>query len=140
MSDPGGTDPEETATGGYATALEEAIGLRRLADSGDAAELRFDPTPITRGNDEEPVWLHGGALAVCVESASWEAIVRLAAGEWVAVDLRVDFLRPAREAPHRVRATARRIGRRLAVADVEITPWDEPDRPVALGRAVYART
>ena len=133
MSDPGGT-----AAGGYATALEEAIGLRRLADSDDAAELRFDPTPLTRGNDE-PVWLHGGALAVCVESASWEAIARLADGEWVAVDMRVDFLRAAREAPHRVRASARRVGRRLAVADVEITPWDEPDRPVALGRAVYAR-
>lgn len=133
MSDPGGTAPD-----GYATALEKAIGLRRLADSGDAAELRLDPTPIARGNDE-PVWLHGGALTVCVESASWEAIVRLADGEWVAVDLRVDFLRPARESPHRVRAHARRVGRRLAVADVEITPWDDPDRPVALGRAVYAR-
>jgi uncharacterized protein (TIGR00369 family) len=138
MSEPGGTSPDE-----YATALEEAIGLRRLADSSDRsdwAELRFDPTSITRGNEDEPVWLHGGAIAVCVESASWEAIVRLADGEWVAVDMRVDFLRPARDAPHRVRATARRVGRRLAVADVEITPWNEPDRPVALGRAVYARS
>jgi uncharacterized protein (TIGR00369 family) len=135
MSEPGGTPPD-----GFATALEEAIGLRRLADSTDAAELRFDPTPITRGGEEQPVWLHGGALAVCVESASWEAVVRLADGEWVAVDMRVDFLRPAREAAHRVRAHARRVGRRLAVADVEITPWDEPDRPVALGRAVYARS
>ena len=61
-------------------------------------------------------------------------------GDWVAVDLRVDFVRPAGAGPHRVRAQARRVGRRLALADVEIAPWDDPARPVALGRAQFART
>jgi acyl-coenzyme A thioesterase PaaI-like protein len=57
----------------------------------------------------------------------------------VAVDLRCDFLRLAAPQPHRVRARCLRSGRTLAVADVEITPWDEPERLVAVGRAQFAR-
>ena len=60
-------------------------------------------------------------------------------GNWVAVDLRCDFLQLAALVPHRVVGRCLRAGRTLAVADVEIAPWDEPDRTVAVGRAQYIR-
>jgi len=131
---PAGTEPGQAAS-----PLDAAIGLRFFAVDGDAVLLRFDPAAVTHGGGD-PVYLHGGALASCVDTAAWEAIVRQAPGTWVAVDLRVDFARPAGAGPHLVRAHARRIGRRLAIADVEIAPWDEPRRIVALGRAQFART
>jgi acyl-coenzyme A thioesterase PaaI-like protein len=53
--------------------------------------------------------------------------------------MRIDFVRLARNEAHRVRATARKIGRAQAVADVEITAWDDPSRLVALGRVMLAK-
>ena len=58
---------------------------------------------------------------------------------WVVADMRIDFMRLARHEPHRVRATARKIGRTQAVADVEITAWDDAARLVALGRVLLAK-
>jgi uncharacterized protein (TIGR00369 family) len=135
--EPGG--PAGSAPGEAASPLDAAIGLRFHAAEGDAVLLRLEPAAVTHGGGD-PVYLHGGVLATCVDTAAWEAVVRRAPGAWVAVDLRVDFLRPAGTGPHLVRAHARRVGRRLAAADVEISPWDDPDRLVALGRVQLART
>ena len=60
-------------------------------------------------------------------------------GDWVMVDLRCDFLRMAAREPHRVEARCLRAGRTLALADVHIAPWDQPERAVAVGRAQLAR-
>ena len=45
-----------------------------------------------------------------------------------------------RPASYRVTGRALRAGRTLAVADVSIEAWDEPGRPVAVGRVQYLRT
>ncbi len=60
--------------------------------------------------------------------------------EWVAVDLSIDYLRPAPPDPLRLTATCLRAGRTLAVAEVRITLSGEPDRLLAVGRATFART
>ena len=88
---------------------------------------------------EEPEYLHGGALATCVDTAAWYAVVHEREGDWVMVDLRCDFLRmaAARAAPRRGALPARRAdarARRRAIA-----PWDQPERAVAVGRAQLAR-
>ena len=54
------------------------------------------------------------------------------------VDMRCDFLRMAVREPHRVEARCLRAGRTLALADVQIAPWDRPGRAVAVGRAQLA--
>ncbi len=41
---------------------------------------------------------------------------------------------------YRVTGRALRAGRTLAVADVSVEAWDEPGRPVAVGRVQYLRT
>jgi acyl-coenzyme A thioesterase PaaI-like protein len=53
--------------------------------------------------------------------------------------MRIDFMRLARNEPHRVRSTARRVGRGQAVADVEIAAWNDASRIVALGRVLLAK-
>ena len=67
-------------------------------------------------------------------TAAWEATIRDHAGDRVAADMRIDFVRVARPQTHKVRARIRKAGRRQAVVDVEVSEWDEPTRVVALGR------
>lgn len=114
--------------------LDAGLGLRLERADETGAVLRFDPTALA-SVDADIDFLHGGALATCVDSAAWYAVdaARPAAG-WLVTDMRLDFLRLARVEPHLVRATVQRAGRTLAVVDVEIAPENQPGRPVALGR------
>lgn len=130
---------QRTPEGGSAAPLDAAIGLTRAADEDGAAVLRLDPASVAIGATEPVTYLHGGALATCIDTAAWEAVVIVSDDTWVVADMRIDFLRLARHEPHRVRATARKIGRAQAVADVEITAWDDPSRLVALGRVQLAK-
>ena len=120
--------------------LDAALGLSFCAVDGDSVTLRLAPTAVAAA-DNPGTYLHGGTLATCVDTAGWYAVVLRRGGDWVAVDLRTDFLRLASPTTtFRVSARCIRAGRRLAVADVEIAPWDEVDRPAALGRVQFART
>ena len=120
-------------------ALDAALGLTLHGFEDGAAVLRFE-VPALAVAGEEPAYLHGGALATCVDTAAWYAVVHERDGDWVMVDLRCDFLRMARRETHRVEARCLRAGRTLATADVRIAPWDQPERLVAVGRAQLART
>jgi uncharacterized protein (TIGR00369 family) len=128
-----------TAIGSSAAPLDAALGLTRAADEGHWAVLRLEPREVAIGATDPVTYLHGGALATAVDTAAWEAIVRVSADAWVVADLRIDFMRLARNETHRVRATARRVGRGQAVADVEIAAWDDETRVVALGRVMLAK-
>jgi uncharacterized protein (TIGR00369 family) len=122
------------------TRLDGGIGLSVVELGPDQAVLRLDPSPLALVDAEPRSFLHGGALATCVDTAGWHAVVETSPGSWIAVDLRCDFLRLAGSEPHRVTARCIRAGRTLALADVEIAVWDDATRVVALGRARYART
>ena len=128
-----------TPVGGTAAPLDDVLRLTREPDADGWAVLRFQPQPLALSGEGDDAYVHGGALATCVDTAAWEAVVAVQPGTWVVADLRLDFVRMARAVPHRVRAQARRVGRRQAVADVEIAPWHEPDRIVAVGRASLTR-
>ncbi len=78
------------------------MGLTRAPDDGDAAVLRLDPTAIAVGATDPVTYLHGGALATCIDTAAWEAIVRVSDDSWVVADMRIDFVRLARNEAHRV--------------------------------------
>ena len=120
--------------------LDSTLGLTFHGIDGGSVTMRLDPRAPAAA-DTSNAYLHGGALATCVDTAGWYAVVLNRDGEWVAVDLRTDFLRIASPSTSfRVTARCIRAGRRLAVADVEIAPWDHVDRPVAVGRAQFART
>lgn len=118
--------------------LDAAIGLVAVELLADAVVLRLDPAAAALGGNDPRPFLHGGTLATCVDTAGWYAVAHTVPGNWIAVDLRCDFLRLAHPVPHRVTARCLRAGRTLATADVEITPWDDPGMLVAVGRARYA--
>jgi uncharacterized protein (TIGR00369 family) len=121
--------------------LDAALGLTLHGFGDGAAVLRLDPPSLAAVGDtaNPPEYLHGGALATCVDTAAWYAVVWDREGDWVMADLRCDFLRMAAREPHRVEARCLRAGRTLALADVRIAPWDQPERLVAVGRAQLAR-
>jgi len=119
--------------------LDAAIGLVAVELLDGAVVLRLDPPEAALGGDVPRPFLHGGTLATCVDTAGWYALEHVSPGAWIAVDLRCDFLRLASPVPHRVLGRCLVAGRTLATADVEIAPWDDPGRLVAVGRARYIR-
>lgn len=127
---------QRTPVGASAARLDETLGLTRADDESDWIVLRFEPSDIAVGATEPVTYLHGGAIATCVDTAAWEALSRDHGPSWVVADMRIDFVRLAGQETLKVRAQARKVGRRQAVADVEIAPWDQPERIVALGRVL----
>lgn len=119
--------------------LDTAIGLSYVGRDGDAVVLRLDPTHTALGYEDPPM-LHGGALATLVDTAGWYAVMVAAPAQWIAVDLRSDFLRMADLTPLRITGRCLRAGRTLAVCDVEVAPWDAPERTTSVGRIQFIRT
>jgi acyl-coenzyme A thioesterase PaaI-like protein len=122
------------------SALDEALGLALQSAASGVAVLRLDPGPVAIAVDSGVTFLHGGALATCVDTAAWYAADSASPGAWVVSSLQLDCLRLARPEPHVVRASCRKTGRTLAVVDVEISAASDPERVVAIGRATLART
>jgi uncharacterized protein (TIGR00369 family) len=120
--------------------LDDALGFSFVGIEDGEVVCRLSPAHVALGTIEPPT-LHGGTLATCVDTTCWYAVVYASGSqEWVAVDLRCDYLRPAPPDPLRLTATCLRAGRTLAVADVRITLSEEPDRLIAVGRATFARS
>jgi uncharacterized protein (TIGR00369 family) len=120
--------------------LDDALGFSFIGIEDGEIVCRLNPTRAALGTIEPPM-LHGGALATCVDTSCWYAVVQESGSqEWVAVDLGIDYLRPAPPDPLRLTSTCLRAGRSLAVAEVRITLSGEPDRLLAIGRATFARS
>jgi len=86
--------------------------------------------------DEGSDWLHGGILSALIDIAGDYAVYSKTGGDVPTLDLRIDYLRPAKCG--RLTAIARtvKVGRRVSVADVEVQ--DENGHVVAVGRGLYA--
>lgn len=119
--------------------LDDGVGLILEGAADGVAVLRLTPAELAVV-DGKPPFLHGGALATCVDTAAWYAAESSSPGSWVVSSLALDFVRLARAEAHLVRATCRKAGRTLAVVDVEIAAVSDPERVVALGRATLARS
>lgn len=81
-------------------------------------------------------WLHGGVISALIDIAGNYAVETVTGGDVPTIDLRVDYLRPARG--NRLVAVGRtvKIGRRISTANVEVR--DEEGELIAVGRGVYA--
>ena len=110
--------------------------FRSVASGSVVMEVPFRPELI--GNPVLPA-LHGGVVSslldTCGGAAVWSLLRR---GDSVStVDLRVDYLRPAR--PETLIGVGRviRVGNRVGVAELRAYHPDDEDRPVAIGTGVY---
>ncbi len=112
------------------------LGLELVRAEAGLFEIRVPYRPeLLRADGED--WLHGGVLSAAIDIAGDYAIATQAGGDVPTVDLRVDYLRPARGSLL-VTARAVKVGRTLGVADVEVR--DDEGRLVALGRGTYLVT
>jgi uncharacterized protein (TIGR00369 family) len=111
------------------------IGLELVRAEDGAVEMRLPWRDDFRRQDGSD-WYHGGIISALIDIAGDYAIAsRL--GRWVAtIDLRVDYLRPAREGTLTALARAVKVGRTVGVADVELR--DASGAVVAIGRCAYS--
>ena len=81
-------------------------------------------------------WLHGGVVSALIDIAGDYAVITEVGTGVPTIDMRVDYLRPARRGDLVASARTLRVGRTVSVADVEVR--DGQGTVVAVGRAVYA--
>jgi uncharacterized protein (TIGR00369 family) len=124
-----------------ASKLDEAIGLTLRSAEEGVVTLKLDPGELAVVTEEDVEYLHGGALATCIDTAAWYAAESAAPGDadWVVSGLSFEALRLARDEPHLVTARCVRAGRTRAVVDVEIAPEADPERLLTIGRVSLAR-
>lgn len=79
---------------------------------------------------------HGGPVASLIDTAGDFAVAVAVGGGVPTMNFRVDYLRPSSGAMLTARATARRVGRSVAVVDIDVT--DDQDRLCAIGRGTYS--
>jgi uncharacterized protein (TIGR00369 family) len=79
---------------------------------------------------------HGGAIASFIDTAGDFAVAAAVGGAVPTMNLRVDYLRPATGTGLKATARVRKLGRTVAVVDIEVTDADQ--RLVAIGRGAYA--
>lgn len=111
------------------------IGLELVRAEEGEVELRLGWREEFRRADGSD-WYHGGIISALIDIAGDYAIAsRL--GRWVpTIDLRVDYLRPAREGTLTAVARAVKVGRTVGVADIELR--DAKGAVVAVGRCAYS--
>lgn len=79
---------------------------------------------------------HGGPIASFIDTAGDFAVAVAAGGGVPTINFRVDYLRPSGGEYLIARATARRVGRTVGVADVDV--FDDQGRLTAIGRGCYS--
>jgi uncharacterized protein (TIGR00369 family) len=81
-------------------------------------------------------WYHGGVVAALIDIAGDYALWTQVGAGLPTIDLRVDWLRPARRGALTALGKSVKIGKTVCTADVEVR--DESGSLVALGRGTYA--
>ena len=79
---------------------------------------------------------HGGAIAALIDIAGDYALVMKVGGGVPTINFRVDFLRPGTNTSLTATATTRRLGRTVAVVDVDV--YDDDGKLCAVGRGTYS--
>jgi len=126
------TLPEVLRQSPYARLLR--LEMVRAAADGVVVRMPFHEDLIA-GDDETARYVHGGAIASLIDIAGTFAIIAADGCDAVTVDLRVDYLRPVTSGDLVATARPVRVGRALAVADVEVTAAD--GRIAAVGRGLF---
>lgn len=126
-----GFDPAELAGSPYARFLR--VSVVRQGDGEVEFRLPFREEFLRYDGSD---WLHGGIVAALADiTGDYAVATRYGAGV-PTIDLRIDYLRPARRGDLVAVGRAVRTGRTVGVADVEIR--DASGELVAVARGVYA--
>ena len=111
------------------------LGLECI-ESGDGQVTIRLPFRKELLRQEGSDWIHGGVISALADIAGDYAIVTRTGPGVPTIDLRIDWLRPARAGDLTARARAVKVGRTISVADIEIE--DQTGKLVAVARGCYA--
>ena len=78
---------------------------------------------------------HGGPVASLIDTVGDFAVALKVGGGVPTINFRVDYLRPSSGTALTATATARRVGRSVAVVDIDV--YDDRGRLTAIGRGTY---
>ena len=79
--------------------------------------------------------IHGGAIAALIDSAATFLVIAKVEEAVPTINFRTDYLKPSYNADLSAKAILRRLGRSVAVVDVEVS--DEHGTLVAIGRGTF---
>jgi uncharacterized protein (TIGR00369 family) len=111
------------------------LGLEIVKSEKGRVEIRLPFREEFRRVDGSD-WLHGGVVSALADIAGDYAVMSETAPGVPTIDMRVDYLRPARQGDLTAVGKTVRVGKTVSVADVEIR--DSSGTLVAVGRACYA--
>jgi len=111
------------------------LGLEMIRADTGVVEIRLPFREEFLRNDGSD-WLHGGVVSALADIAGDYAVITETSAGVPTIDMRVDYLRPARRGDLTALAKTVRVGKTVSVADVEIR--DATGTLVAVGRACYA--
>jgi uncharacterized protein (TIGR00369 family) len=115
------------------------LGLRVGSLKKGHARLFIPFRPELVGDPLRPA-LHGGVVSMLADTAGGMAVwsgVDDDRSRVSTIDLRIDYLRPARLETLIAEASVVRLGNRVGVADVRLFHLDAEDVTVATGKGVY---
>jgi len=115
--------------------FQRLIGLELVRAEDGAVEMRL-PWRDELGRSDDSDWFHGGVISALIDIAGDYAIASRLGRAVPTIDLRVDYLRPARRGDLLAFARAVKVGRTVGVADVELR--DASNALVAIGRCAYS--
>ena len=118
-----------------ASPYQRFLGLVLEREGAGEVEIRLPfRAEFLRSDDSD--WLHGGVTAALIDIAGAYAMVTHFKVGVATIDLRIDWLRPARASDLLASGRVVKAGRRVSVADVQVT--DTAGTLVAVGRGLYA--
>ena len=81
-------------------------------------------------------WYHGGIISVIADIAgAFAVLIAAGGGSGATIDLRIDYLKPARRGDLVAIGRVVKVGRRICRADMEVR--DASDDMVAVGRGAF---
>jgi uncharacterized protein (TIGR00369 family) len=113
--------------------FHEQLGLRLVEWENGRVRFSFRAPASVRSG--EAGLIHGGALATALDTAACFAVIAAVGVDCSTVDLRTDFLRPARAEELVVTGQLLRAGRRFGSADAEVIAPD--GKVIALARGTF---
>lgn len=79
--------------------------------------------------------IHGGAVAALIDSAATFLVIAKQEVAVPTINFRTDYLKPSYDSDLSAKAILRRMGRTVAVVDVDVT--DETGALIAIGRGTF---
>ncbi len=119
--------------------FNKLVGMKVTVLGEGHAAIRVPFKPELIGDQRRPA-LHGGVLSALIDAAGGAAAftrVNLPGDTLSTLDMRVDYLRPAKLQTVIAEGHVSRMGNRVASVDIHCYHEGEPERHLATGKAVY---